>query len=79
MLLPPKVLKSIRLDKSVLPGYCLPESNEIHCLKLGFNIVEVPSFLPDPTIGESKMSKGIFKEAYIGSDQPAMEKPFHKY
>lgn len=34
--------------------------------KLGFNIVEVPIIFTDRTLGESKMSKGIFKEAVLG-------------
>jgi dolichol-phosphate mannosyltransferase len=34
--------------------------------KLGFKIVEVPIIFTDRTEGESKMSKGIFKEAIIG-------------
>jgi dolichol-phosphate mannosyltransferase len=34
--------------------------------KFGFKIVEVPIIFTDRTQGESKMSKGIFKEAILG-------------
>jgi dolichol-phosphate mannosyltransferase len=31
-----------------------------------FNILEVPIIFTDRTLGESKMTKGIFKEAVFG-------------
>jgi dolichol-phosphate mannosyltransferase len=34
--------------------------------KAGFKIKEVPITFTDRTAGESKMSKGIFKEAILG-------------
>jgi dolichol-phosphate mannosyltransferase len=34
--------------------------------KLGFKIVEVPIIFRDRTMGTSKMSGGIFKEAIFG-------------
>ena len=34
--------------------------------KHGFNVVESPIVFTDRRVGESKMSKGIFKEAVFG-------------
>ncbi len=61
-----KVLKSIRLDKIRFTGYAFQIEMKFTAWKLGFNIVEVPIIFADRTIGESKMSKGIFKEAIFG-------------
>jgi dolichol-phosphate mannosyltransferase len=61
-----KVLKSIRLDKIRFTGYAFQIEMKFTAWKLGFNIVEVPIIFTDRTVGESKMSKGIFKEAIFG-------------
>ncbi len=61
-----KVLKAIRLDKIRFTGYAFQIEMKFTAWKLGFNIVEVPIIFTDRTIGESKMSKGIFKEAIFG-------------
>ena len=61
-----KVLKSIRLDKIRFTGYAFQIEMKFTAWKLGFNLVEVPIIFTDRTIGESKMSKGIFKEAILG-------------
>jgi dolichol-phosphate mannosyltransferase len=61
-----KVLKSIRLDKIRFTGYAFQIEMKFTAWKLGFNIVEVPITFTDRTVGESKMSKGIFKEAILG-------------
>ncbi len=61
-----KALKAIRLDKIRFTGYAFQIEMKFTAWKLGFNIVEVPIIFTDRTIGESKMSKGIFKEAIFG-------------
>lgn len=61
-----KVLKSIRLDKIRFTGYAFQIEMKFTAWKLGFNIVEVPIIFTDRTVGESKMTKGIFKEAIFG-------------
>lgn len=61
-----KVLKTINLDKIRFTGYAFQIEMKFTAWKLGFNIVEVPIIFTDRTIGESKMSKGIFKEAVFG-------------
>ncbi len=61
-----KVLKSIRLDKIRFTGYAFQIEMKFTAWKLGFKLVEVPITFTDRTVGESKMSKGIFKEAIFG-------------
>jgi dolichol-phosphate mannosyltransferase len=61
-----KVLEAIRLDKIRFTGYAFQIEMKFTAWKLGFNIVEVPIIFTDRTQGESKMSKGIFKEAIFG-------------
>jgi dolichol-phosphate mannosyltransferase len=47
--------------------------------KMGFNIMEVPIIFTDRTVGESKMSKGIFKEAIFGVISLRWRSLFKKY
>jgi dolichol-phosphate mannosyltransferase len=61
-----KVLETIDLDKIKFTGYAFQIEMKYTAWKLGFNIVEVPIIFTDRTMGESKMSKGIFREAVLG-------------
>jgi len=61
-----KVLESINLDKITFIGYAFQIEMKFTTWKLGFNVVEVPIVFTDRTEGQSKMSKGIFKEAVLG-------------
>ena len=61
-----KVLETIDLNKVRFTGYAFQIEMKYTAWKLGFNIVEVPIIFTDRTMGESKMSKGIFKEAVLG-------------
>ena len=61
-----EVLKAIDLDKVRFTGYAFQIEMKFTAWKLGFSIIEVPIIFTDRTQGESKMSKGIFKEAIIG-------------
>jgi dolichol-phosphate mannosyltransferase len=74
-----KVLKSIRLDKIRFTGYAFQIEMKFTAWKLGFNIVEVPIIFTDRTVGESKMSKGIFKEAILGVISLRWRSLFIKY
>jgi len=74
-----KVLKSIRLDKIRFTGYAFQIEMKFTAWKLGFNLVEVPIIFTDRTIGESKMSKGIFKEAILGVISLRWRRFFIKY
>ena len=73
------VLKSIRLDKIRFTGYAFQIEMKFTAWKLGFNIVEVPIIFTDRTVGESKMSKGIFKEAIFGVISLRWRSLFIKY
>ncbi len=61
-----KVLETIDLSKIKFTGYAFQIEMKYTAWKLGFRIVEVPIIFTDRTMGESKMSKGIFKEAVLG-------------
>ncbi len=61
-----KVLRNIDLDKIKFTGYAFQIEMKYTAVKMGFNIVEVPIIFTDRTLGESKMSGSIFKEAIIG-------------
>jgi dolichol-phosphate mannosyltransferase len=74
-----KVLNAIRLDKIRFTGYAFQIEMKFTAWKLGYNIVEVPIIFTDRTIGESKMSKGIFKEAIFGVISLRWRSLFIKY
>jgi dolichol-phosphate mannosyltransferase len=61
-----KVLETIPLDKIKFIGYAFQIEMKFLAYKYGFKIKEVPIIFTDRTKGESKMSKGIFKEAFYG-------------
>ncbi|HCX98579.1 MAG TPA: dolichyl-phosphate beta-D-mannosyltransferase [Bacteroidales bacterium] len=59
-------LKAINLDEIRLKGYGFQVEMKFTAWKLGFNIVEVPIVFTERSEGESKMSGGIFNEAFWG-------------
>jgi len=61
-----KVLEAINFEKISFIGYAFQIEMKYTTWKLGFKIIEVPIIFTDRTEGQSKMSKGIFKEAFIG-------------
>lgn len=61
-----KVLETINLDKIKMIGYGFQIEMKFTTWKLGFNIVEVPIIFTDRKQGTSKMSSGIFGEAFWG-------------
>ena len=60
------VLETIDLDKVRMKGYGFQIEMKYTTFKLGFNIQEVPIIFVDRTEGTSKMSSGIFGEAFCG-------------
>lgn len=60
------VLESIDLTKIKFVGYAFQIEMKFAAWKQGFKIKEIPIVFTDRTKGESKLSKGIFKEAVIG-------------
>lgn len=61
-----KVLETIWFDRIKFIGYAFQIEMKLTASKLGFKVVEIPIVFTDRTVGTSKMSKGIFKEAVIG-------------
>ncbi len=61
-----KVLETINLDGVTFKGYAFQVCMKYAAKKHGFKIVEVPITFIDRELGISKMSTGIFKEAFFG-------------
>lgn len=61
-----KVLEAINLDAVEMKGYGFQIEMKYTAHKLGFNIVEVPVVFVNRKLGTSKMSSGIFGEAFWG-------------
>jgi dolichol-phosphate mannosyltransferase len=74
-----EVLKAINLDTIRLMGYAFQIEMKFTTWKLGFNIIEIPIIFTDRTLGTSKMSKGIFKEAILGVIKLRCKSMVHKY
>ena len=73
------VLEAIDFDNVHFTGYAFQIEMKFLAWKLGFKIVEVPIIFTDRTLGESKMSKGIFKEAVFGVITLRLKSLFKKY
>ncbi len=61
-----RVLETIDLDQIQMRGYGFQIEMKYSAWKLGFKVVEVPIIFTDRTAGKSKMSGGIFGEAFFG-------------
>lgn len=61
-----EVLKSIGIDEIKMKGYGFQIEMKFRAWKLGFKTKEVPIIFSDRTEGSSKMSGGIFNEAFWG-------------
>jgi len=61
-----KLLETIDFNRIKFTGYAFQIEMKYTAWKLGFRIIEVPIIFTDRTEGQSKMSRGIFKEAIIG-------------
>lgn len=69
-----KVLETIDLDRVRMKGYGFQIEMKYSTFKLGFNIQEVPIIFVDRKEGTSKMSSGIFGEAFWGVMKLKMRK-----
>lgn len=74
-----KVLETIPLDNVKFVGYAFQIEMKFLAWKFGFILKEVPIIFTDRTLGESKMSAGIFKEAFFGVLQMTIQSWFKKY
>lgn len=74
-----EVLETIPLEKIKFVGYAFQIEMKFLTWKYGFKLGEVPIIFTDRTRGESKMSAGIFKEAFFGVLQMTVQSWFKKY
>ncbi|MDN4164967.1 polyprenol monophosphomannose synthase [Cytophagales bacterium LB-30] len=74
-----KVLEAIDLDAIRFIGYAFQIEMKFLTWKHGFAIKEVPIIFTDRSKGQSKMSKGIFKEAVIGVIQMKVNSLFRHF
>lgn len=69
-----EVLHKMNLDAIRFIGYAFQIEMKYTAKKLGFRIIEVPIRFADRQFGTSKMSMGIFREAFIGVIQMRLRK-----
>ena len=74
-----KVLETVELDKIKFVGYAFQIEMKYTAVMHGFKVVEVPIIFTDRTVGTSKMSGGIFKEAFFGVIRMRINAMFRKY
>lgn len=74
-----KVLETLPLNNIKFIGYGFQVEMKFHTWKYGFKIQEVPIIFTDRKRGQSKMSKGIFKEALLGVIQLTVRGWFKDY
>ena len=74
-----KVLETIPLDRVKFVGYAFQIEMKFLAWKYGFKLSEVPIIFTERVRGESKMSAGIFKEAFFGVLQMTITSWFKKY
>ena len=73
------VLKTIDLDEIKFKGYAFQVEMKFTAYKCGFKLVEVPIIFINRELGTSKMSGGIFSEAFLGVIQLKINSWFKKY
>ncbi|MFZ4261238.1 polyprenol monophosphomannose synthase [Sphingobacterium sp. HJSM2_6] len=74
-----QVLETIPLHQIKFVGYAFQIEMKFTAIQYGFNVVEVPIIFTDRTLGTSKMSTKIFKEAFFGVIQMKISSLFKKY
>ena len=73
-----RVLESIDLDQIRFTGYAFQIEMKFIAWKLGFKLKEVPIIFTERREGVSKMSTGIFKEAFFGVIEMKIKSIFSK-
>ena len=74
-----RVLETIELDKVRFKGYAFQIEMKYTAHKIGFRIKEVPVIFVNRREGTSKMSGGIFSEAFFGVMRLRWDGWFRKY
>ncbi len=74
-----RVLETIPLDEIRFKGYAFQIEMKFTAYKIGFKIKEVPVVFVNRREGTSKMSGGIFSEAFFGVMRLRLDGWFRKY
>lgn len=74
-----QVLETIKLDEVRFVGYAFQIEMKFKAVQYGFRVTEIPIIFTDRTLGESKMSTKIFREAFLGVIQLKLESLVKKY
>ena len=74
-----RVLESMELDRIRFKGYAFQIEMKFTTYKCGFRICEVPVIFVNRVLGTSKMSGGIFSEAFFGVMRLKIGSWFRKY
>lgn len=74
-----RVLEKMNLDQIKFVGYAFQIEMKFTAVQYGFQVVEVPIIFTDRTLGTSKMSTKIFREAFFGVIQLKINSWFRKY
>lgn len=74
-----RLLQTIELDRIKFRGYAFQIEMKFTAWKHGFKITEVPIIFTDRTRGESKISRGIIKEAIWGVVSMKLKSLFKTY
>ena len=74
-----RVLQTIDLNRIHFKGYAFQIEMKFTAYKCGVRITEVPVIFINRELGTSKMSSGIFGEAFFGVIRLKVHSWFHKY
>lgn len=74
-----KVLETMELDKVKFKGYAFQIEMKFTAYQCGFKLVEIPIIFINRELGTSKMSSGIFGEAFFGVMQLRLQGWFRSY
>jgi dolichol-phosphate mannosyltransferase len=74
-----EVLQNIRSYHIKSKGYCFQIEMKFTTWKMGYKIIEVPIIFTDRKLGTSKMTGGIFNEAFWGVLRMKIRSLFIKY
>ncbi|MDE5627491.1 MAG: polyprenol monophosphomannose synthase [Candidatus Amulumruptor sp.] len=74
-----RVLQALPLDDIRFKGYAFQIEMKFTTYKYGFKIKEVPIVFVNRILGTSKMSSGIFSEAFLGVLRLKLSSRFTKY
>ena len=74
-----EVLETIELDKIRFKGYAFQIEMKFTAFECGFVVKEVPIIFINRELGTSKMSGGIFSEAFFGVIQLKVNSLFRKF